>query len=148
MLVLQSETDDQPEPKPRARRRAVNNADQKVNRAGPEQWFVNVGRIEIASGQEEQTPKHPGASQRDRPKPAAQLPRKYSGKTGRKRARNCRKNAHGKERAAEQDHFNSQEPCTEGCEIDVTPVQVASAGDEIKFIAKVAVAAIGKQMNG
>src|SRR5438270_9014608 len=113
MLDLQSETDDQPEPKPRSQRRAVNDTDQKVNRAGPEQRFINVGRIEIADRQEKQTPKHSRASQRDRPKSAAHFSRKYSSKADGKRARNCRQNAHGKERPAEQNQFGSEEPSTQ-----------------------------------
>src|SRR5438477_4281634 len=70
MLVLDSEANDGPKPDPGARRCAVNNSAEQVDRACPKQRLINIRRIKIADREKKQTSEHARAGERD-PRDAA-----------------------------------------------------------------------------
>ena len=85
MFVLQSKSDANSEPKPRTQWSAVDDLDEQVGAASPEQRFVNIERIEIPNAEINERAKRGHAAQRRRQGAAAKLARKSAGERNDKR---------------------------------------------------------------
>src|SRR6476660_7039658 len=147
MFVFNADAEQNAKPKPKRRRTAVNDTDDKINASHPEQRLERVHGKEISDCQIEQRAQRSRAGESDGPCASAHLSRDHACERNDRRTGQSWEEANRKKRVAKEQLAQSKKQNRKWRLIDVSKSEMPGAGDVIKLIAKITVSRVGQQMD-
>src|SRR5205085_9006037 len=147
VLVLESEAREEAEEEPELLGAALKDHDGDVGHRHPEEWLEDVHGEVVADGEEERRDEHRQAGEELREEPAAEAPSHRAGERDEGGRREEREDPHREERRAEV----ASDPGVDGDErrlVDVAPVEVLAAREEVELVAEEAVLADAGEVHG